>query len=68
VGQLSLAWLIAQPQASAIVGARNAEQAVQNAAAGDLELDEDDLESIDEIGRTVTDRLDTNPVMWNWGG
>ena len=68
LGQLSLAWLIAQPQTSAIVGARNAEQATQNAAGGDIEIDEDDLEAIDEIGRTVTDRLDTNPVMWNWGG
>jgi myo-inositol catabolism protein IolS len=68
LGQLSIAWLIAQPQTSAIVGARNAEQAIQNAAGGDVEIDEDDLEAIDEIGRTVTDRLDTNPIMWNWGG
>ena len=43
-------------------------QARQNAAAGDVEIDEEDLEAIDEIGRTVTDRLDNNPVMWNWGG
>ena len=68
VGQLSLAWLIAQPLTSAIVGARNAEQATQNAVGGDIEIDDDDLETIDEIGRTVTDRLDNNPVMWNWGG
>ena len=68
VGQLSLAWLIAQPQTSAIAGARNAEQAAQNAAAGDVEIDEDDIEAIDEIGRAVTDRLDNNPLMWNWGG
>ncbi len=68
VGQLALAWLIAQPQTSAIVGARNAEQAIQNAEAGDVEIDEDDLDAIDEIGRTVTDRLDKNPIMWNWGG
>ena len=68
LGNLALAWLIAQPQTSAIVGARNAEQARQNAAAGDVEIDEEDLEAIDEIGRTVTDRLDNNPVMWNWGG
>ena len=65
---MSLGWLIAQPMTCAIVGARNAEQATQNAAAGDVEIDEDDLEAIDEIGRTVTDRLDNNPVMWNWGG
>ena len=68
LGQLALAWLIAQPQTSAIVGARNAEQATQNAGAGDVEIDEEDLEAIDEIGRTVTDRLDNNPVMWDWGG
>ena len=68
LGQLSLAWLIAQPQTSAIVGARNAEQATQNAVGGDVEIDEDDLEAIDAIGRTVTDGLDNNPVMWNWGG
>jgi myo-inositol catabolism protein IolS len=68
LGELSLAWLIAQPQTSAIVGARNADQAIQNAASGDVDIDEEDLEAIDEIGRTVTDRLDNNPVMWNWGG
>lgn len=67
LGQLSLAWLLAQPQASAIVGARNAEQATQNAAAGDVELDDDDLDAIEEIGRTLTDRLDASPVMWTWG-
>ena len=68
LGQLSLAWLIAQPQTSAIVGARNAEQAKQNSVGGKVDIDEDDLEAIDEFGRSVTDRLDTNPVMRNWGG
>jgi myo-inositol catabolism protein IolS len=68
LGQLALAWLIAQPQTNAIVGARNSEQATQNAGAGDIDIDDEDLEAIDEIGRTVTDRLDNNPVMWDWGG
>ncbi len=68
LGQLALGWLIAQPQTAAIAGARNAEQAAQNAEAGDVEIDEDDLDAIDEIGRAVTDRLDTNPIMWTWGG
>ncbi|MBV9851397.1 MAG: aldo/keto reductase [Armatimonadetes bacterium] len=67
LGNLALAWLIAQPQTSAIVGARNAEQAKENAVAGDVEIDEEDLEAIDEIGHTVTDRLDNNPNMWSWG-
>ena len=67
LGQLALAWLIAQPQTSAIVGARNAAQAQENAGAGDVDIDEEDLETIDEIGRAVTDRLDNNPNMWKWG-
>ena len=65
LGQLALAWLIAQPQTAAIVGARNAQQAKENAGAGDIDIDDEDLEAIDEIGRAVTDRLDNNPVMWN---
>lgn len=68
LGQLALAWLTAQPQTSAIVGARNSAQASQNAEAGDIEIDDEDIDAIDEIGRAVTDRLDNNPIMWNWGG
>jgi aryl-alcohol dehydrogenase-like predicted oxidoreductase len=63
---LSLAWLIAQPQTNAIAGARNAEQASQNAKAADVTLSADELREIDAIGRLVTDRLDNNPVMWDW--
>lgn len=67
LGNLAIAWLIAQPQANAIVGVRNAAQAVENAKAGDIHLSQEDLAEIDTIGRLVTDRLDDNPVMWNWG-
>lgn len=66
IGNLSLAWLIAQPQTNAIVGARNAEQSIQNAEAGKLQISPEDLQAIDAIGRTVTDHLDDNPIMWNW--
>ncbi|NJO75811.1 MAG: aldo/keto reductase [Leptolyngbyaceae cyanobacterium RM1_406_9] len=66
LAQLALAWAIAQPQVSAIAGARNAEQAVQNAKAAKVQLSEGDLAEIDAIGRTVTDHLDDNPVMWNF--
>ena len=64
LGQLALAWLIAQPSTCAIVGARNAEQVRQNAKAGEILLSPADLEEIDHIGRSVTDHLDDNPVMW----
>lgn len=66
LAQLSLAWLIAQPQSNAITGVRNAEQATKNAAAADVQLSPDELQEIDAIGRSVTDHLDENPVMWDW--
>lgn len=66
LAQLALAWLIAQPQANAIAGARNEQQAVDNAKAGDINLSADEVQEIDAIGRIVTDHLDDNPVMWNW--
>ena len=66
LGNLAIAWLIAQPQANAIVGARNAEQVASNAKASDIHLSPSELEEIDQIGRIVTDHIDDNPVMWNW--
>ncbi|MGB3513890.1 MAG: aldo/keto reductase [Microcoleaceae cyanobacterium] len=66
LAQLAIAWLIAQPQTNAIVGARNAEQATANAKAADVKLSEDDIAKIDAIGRIVTDPLDDRPVMWDF--
>lgn len=66
LGNLAIAWLIAQPQAQAIVGARNTEQAVANAKAAEIHLSADDLQEIDAIGKIVTDHLDQDPVMWIW--
>lgn len=66
LGNLSLAWLIAQPQTNAIVGARHVEQSVENAKAAEIRLSVEELKEIDKIGRTVTDYLDENPVMWEF--
>ncbi|MFC1813563.1 aldo/keto reductase [Thermodesulfobacteriota bacterium] len=66
LGQLALAWIISRPGICAIAGARNAEQAAQNAVAADVRLSEQDLAAIDDIGKTVTDPLDDDPVMWAW--
>ena len=66
LGCLAIAWLTDQPQTCAIVGARNTQQAQENAKAKDIQLSSEDIEKIDAIGRTVTDRLDENPVMWNF--
>ena len=66
LAQISLAWLIAQPQTCAIAGSRNAEQVMDNAGAMAVHLSEEDIKVIDSIGRGVTDYLDDSPVMWNW--
>jgi myo-inositol catabolism protein IolS len=66
MGQLALAWLIAQPGTCAIAGARNAEQVRQNAKAGEIPLTPADLEEIDRIGRSVTNHLGNDPVMWEF--
>ncbi|MBF2078464.1 MAG: aldo/keto reductase [Synechococcales cyanobacterium T60_A2020_003] len=66
LAQLALAWLMAQPQTQAIAGARNSDQAVQNAKAMTVQLSAEDLKAIDAIGRTVTEPLDDNPIMWDF--
>lgn len=66
MGQLALAWITAQPNTCAIAGARNADQAVQNAQAGKIKLDPAVVKEMDAIGRTVTDHLDEDPVLWNF--
>ncbi|MEZ4526037.1 MAG: aldo/keto reductase [Desulfobacterales bacterium] len=66
LGQLALAWVISHPNACAIAGARNAEQSVQNAKAGEICLSQEDLAEMDSIGRIVTDSLDDDPVLWKW--
>ena len=50
----------------AIAGARNATQATANAKATEIQLSEVEIQTINTIGRQVTDYLDSNPVMWNW--
>lgn len=64
LGQLALAWVIAQPRTAAIAGARDEKQVLENAAAAEVHISEADLKEMDLIGRTVTDPMDDNPVMW----
>lgn len=66
LANLSLAWLIAQPQTSAIVGARTAKQVIANTGAVQVRLSAEDLVEMEAISRSVTDHLDDNPVMWDF--
>jgi aryl-alcohol dehydrogenase-like predicted oxidoreductase len=50
LGQLSVAWLLAQPGiTTALVGARNAEQVRENARAADIRLSPDEVGGIREV-------------------
>ncbi|MGH2739542.1 MAG: aldo/keto reductase [Actinomycetota bacterium] len=50
IAQLALAWAVAQPGVtSAIAGSRNPDHARENAAAGDVELDDATLAEIEEL-------------------
>lgn len=66
LGQLALAWLLQRPRTAVIAGARNAEQAVSNARAGDVVIAGADRAEIDRIGWTVARPLLDDPMMWTW--
>jgi len=66
MAQLALAWVTAKPGVCAIAGARNAQQATDNAKAGDLVLGTDELDRMDRASRPVVDLIDDNPVLWKW--
>ena len=66
MAQLALAWVIARPGVCAIAGARNADQAIDNARAAEVTLTDAELDEMDRISRPVTDLIDENPVQWKW--
>lgn len=64
LGQLALAWVIAQPGTCAVAGARNAGQALENAEAVAVRLSPADLEELERISQRVTGSLGDDPVLW----
>ena len=62
---VALAWLLSREGvASAIVGGRNAAQARDNAAAGDLELLDDVVEALSKATEEVKRRTGANCDLW----
>lgn len=62
---MSLAWLLAQDGVAAVVvGARNADQARRNAAAGDLTLSADVSARLEEVTRPLREKMGANADMW----
>jgi aryl-alcohol dehydrogenase-like predicted oxidoreductase len=64
LAQLALAWVISHPNTCAVAGARNGAQITENARAMQTELSAAELAELESVGRTVSDRLDDNPVQW----
>jgi len=61
LGQLSLAWLLAQPGVtSVIVGARTSEQVLGNIAAATIALEAEDVEAIGRVAAPVLASLPEN--------
>jgi myo-inositol catabolism protein IolS len=66
LGQLALAWVTSHKNVSAIAGARDYKQSVENVNAGEIEIGTEALHKVDAIGRMVTDEMeDTGPILWN---
>jgi aryl-alcohol dehydrogenase-like predicted oxidoreductase len=61
----AIAWAAAQPAVgSALVGARNADQAESNAQAGDLSLDNETVAALSNMFEKIKALLGSNPDMW----
>ena len=66
LAQLALAWCMAQRLTHPIVGVRNAAQMASAAGAMGVQLDAELLADIDAIGRTVSDPVSDDPLLWTW--
>jgi len=65
MGRVALAWLLAQPSVtSAVVGARSAAQAVENAAATELQLDAGAVARLSAITNRLKQLLGSNADPW----
>ena len=65
MGKVALAWLLAQDAVTSVIaGARNAEQATQNAQAAEVDLTEDVIEKLAQATEPVKRHIGTNADMW----
>ena len=65
---VAIAWLFKKEAVgSVLAGARNKKQAVSNAEAGTIEIDDSTEQELDQIFGTVKELTGTNPDMWKRG-
>jgi myo-inositol catabolism protein IolS len=67
--ELALAWVVHQPQVSAVLaGATKAEQIRENARVAQIRLDDELLKNLDEATRGLRDTFGANADMWQSPG
>lgn len=66
LGNLALAWLLAQPQTHAIIGVRNREQVLANLPSLRLRLQPETLAQLDQISRLVNDLIPPGALLWRF--
>lgn len=65
MGRMSLAWLLRRSAVTSVIaGARNAAQARENAAAGDLRLDDDLVRALEQATDRVKELMGRNADPW----
>jgi len=65
MGQVALAWALAQPAVAAVIaGARRAEQAAENARAAEIELPDDVIAQLNAATDKVKQYVGANADMW----
>ncbi len=65
MGHVALAWLLARPAVTAVIaGARNPEQARDNARSADLTLKDDVIEELTRVTEPVKAKIGANADMW----
>lgn len=66
VGQLSLAWAMAQPGVAAVIpGAKTRRQLEENAGAADVVLEKSDLDALGALSRPLLNHLGDDPDLWD---
>ena len=69
VAQIALAWMLHKPGiSSAIIGARNEDQLIENLRAVDIELSTEEMAQLDEVSKLRSEYPDCVRLETTWSG
>lgn len=66
IAQVALAWCAAQESVHPVVGARNADQASQNAGAMNVQLTKDEVETLNGASASIGSLIPEHTRQWDW--